>query len=114
MAHALLRDNPDLKTAIDIYDAWIRHTMHKKHQPGLAIGLVHNGELLWGKGFGFADLDTKIPVNLDTPLPHRQHHKNLHRHRHLATEGCRQAQSGRPGIRLIWIGTTCNSPARHR
>ncbi len=66
MAQQLLHDNPDLKTAIDIYDAWIRHTMHKKHQPGLAIGLVHNGELLWGKGYGYADLDAKIPVTLDT------------------------------------------------
>ena len=52
MSHPLLTDNPDLKTAIDIFDDWIQHTVHQKHQPGLAVGLVHDGELLWGKGYG--------------------------------------------------------------
>ena len=36
----LLKENPDLATAIDLYDSWIRYTMHQKHQPGLAVGIV--------------------------------------------------------------------------
>ena len=66
MAHALLRENPDLATAVDVYDSWIRFTMHRKHQPGLAVGIVFDGELLWGQGFGNADIEAKIPVTLDT------------------------------------------------
>lgn len=66
MSHPLLTDNPDLQTAIDIYDSWIQHTMHRKHQPGLAVGLVYDGELLWGKGFGYGDVEAKSPVTLDT------------------------------------------------
>ena len=40
--------------------------MHKLHQPGLAIGIVYDGELLWGKSYGYADVEAKQPVTLDT------------------------------------------------
>jgi len=66
MPHALLKQHPDLATAIDLYDAWIRFTMHQKHQPGLAVGIVYDGELLWGQGYGYADIDSKKQVTLDT------------------------------------------------
>ena len=66
MPHPLLKEHPDLATAIDLYTAWIRHTMHRKLQPGLALGIVHDGELLWGEGYGLADVETKTPVTLDT------------------------------------------------
>ncbi len=62
----LLNQAPDLATAIDLYDAWIRFTMRQKHQPGLALGIVSDGELLWGRGYGDADIDAKTPVTLDT------------------------------------------------
>ncbi len=66
MPHALVTENPDLATAIDLYDAWIRYTMQRKHQPGLAVGIVYDGDLLWGHGFGYADIDAKRPVTLET------------------------------------------------
>ncbi len=66
MSQALLREYPDLATAIDIYDAWIRLEMRRKRQPGLAVGLVHGGELLWGKGYGVANMESGREVDLDT------------------------------------------------
>ncbi len=66
MPHALLNDNPDLATAIDLYDAWIRFTMRRKRQPGLAVALVHEGALLWGRGYGLANIETATPITLDT------------------------------------------------
>lgn len=66
MSHALLNEHPDLATAVDVYDASIRFTMHRKQQPGLAVAIVHKGELLWGKGYGLADVETKKAVDLDT------------------------------------------------
>ena len=66
MTHPLLTDHPDLQTAVDLYDSWVELTMHRKHQPGLAVGFVYDGELLWGKGYGFADVDSGTPVTLDT------------------------------------------------
>ena len=66
MSHSLLKDHTDLATSIDVLDTWIKHTMHKNHQPGLAIGIVYDGELLWGKGYGDANMEEKKPVTLDT------------------------------------------------
>ena len=66
MTHALLNEHPDLATAIDLYDAWIRFTMRKMRQPGLAVAIVREGELLWGRGYGCADIDAETPISLDT------------------------------------------------
>ncbi len=66
MPQDLPKQHPDLATAIDLYAAWIRFTMRQKHQPGLALGIVYDGELLWGNGFGYADIEAKTPVALDT------------------------------------------------
>ena len=66
MPHSLIEENPDLATAIDILDSWVDLNMHKSHQPGLALGIVYDGELLWGKGYGVGDLDTQTPITLDT------------------------------------------------
>lgn len=66
MTQSLLQEQADLATAIDILDKWTAHNMREKHLPGLALGLVYRGELLWGKGYGLADLETGQPVTLDT------------------------------------------------
>jgi CubicO group peptidase (beta-lactamase class C family) len=34
--------------------------------PGLAVGIVHNGQLVYSRAFGFADIEAKIPVTNDT------------------------------------------------
>ncbi len=66
MTHELLKEHADLATAVDILDKWIANSMRRKHQPGLAVGLVYDGELLWGKGYGVADIQGGTPVTLDT------------------------------------------------
>ena len=66
MTHPLLQENADLATAVDILDSWVAHRVKRRHQPGLAVGLVYKGELLWGAGYGCADLEAGAPVTLDT------------------------------------------------
>ena len=66
MTHLSIAEQADLATAIQLLDKWIQHTRHKAHLPGLAIGLVHRGELLWGKGYGLANVEQGTPVTLDT------------------------------------------------
>ncbi len=36
--------------------------------PGLAAGILHDRDLVWFKGYGYADLDSKTPVTPDTPF----------------------------------------------
>lgn len=37
--------------------------------PGIAIGIVHKDTLLFARGFGYRDLDKKLPVNSKTIFP---------------------------------------------
>src|SRR5438094_10671512 len=37
--------------------------------PGLAIGIVQNGKVIYAKGYGFRDVEHKRPVNTDTLFP---------------------------------------------
>ena len=37
--------------------------------PGLAIGIVQNGKVIYAKGYGFRDVEHKLPVNTDTLFP---------------------------------------------
>ena len=66
MTHQLLQDHVDLATAVGLLDDWIAYRMQQRHLPGLAIGIVYNGQLLWGRGYGYADLESKTAVTLDT------------------------------------------------
>ncbi len=66
MTQNLLQEQADLATAIEILDTWTAQNLREKRLPGLALGLVYQGELLWGKGYGFANLETRQPVTLDT------------------------------------------------
>ncbi|GAB4199944.1 MAG: serine hydrolase domain-containing protein [Wenzhouxiangellaceae bacterium] len=38
------------------------------HLPGLAAAIVHDGELLWSQGYGYADADREVAVTADTPF----------------------------------------------
>ena len=66
MTHPLVDEHADLATAIDILDNWIEHQRKVRHLPGIALGLVYEGDLLWGKGYGQADLEAGTAVTLDT------------------------------------------------
>lgn len=59
-------ENAEVATALTILDKWIAMTVHKSQQPGLAAGIVHKGEVIWSKGYGFADMEQKTPVSADT------------------------------------------------
>lgn len=62
----LLDEHNDLEAALTILDEWAQYQMHSIQQPGLALGIVYDGNLIWGKGYGYADLESKTPVTLDT------------------------------------------------
>ena len=41
-------------------------TLDKYSVPGAAVALIRGGEVVWTKGFGFADLSARIPVTAET------------------------------------------------
>ncbi len=47
-------------------DAQLANELATQELPGLAFGLVVDGELVYAKGLGVADLETRAPVDADT------------------------------------------------
>lgn len=57
-----LAQHPDVAAALSVFDAWVDWTTRHRDLPALSVGLVHDQELLWAKGYGFADLEKKTPA----------------------------------------------------
>ncbi|MCJ7624663.1 MAG: serine hydrolase [Anaerolineaceae bacterium] len=54
-----VNSHPELASSIDFLSAWIESQMAYKGQPGISVGIVYDQELIWAKGFGVADLESK-------------------------------------------------------
>lgn len=61
-AAAPIAENPGVAAAIQVFDAWAARTAADREQPGVSIGIVHDQELVWSKGYGFASLEKKTPA----------------------------------------------------
>jgi len=57
-----LSADPGVAQAIQVFDAWVARTVADREQPGVSIGIVHDQDLIWSKGYGFADLAKKTPA----------------------------------------------------
>ncbi|OIO30389.1 hypothetical protein AUJ77_03380 [Candidatus Nomurabacteria bacterium CG1_02_43_90] len=55
-----------IKYTAKILDAWLPYKIQYDRIPGLAVGIVHNGKLVYRKGFGYADVELKIPITPKT------------------------------------------------
>lgn len=49
-------------------EAELDYLRQQLHIPGMAAGVVMDQELVWAKGFGYADVENRIPVTPDTPF----------------------------------------------
>ncbi|MEW6493016.1 MAG: serine hydrolase domain-containing protein, partial [Cyanobacteriota bacterium] len=49
-------------------DNFFNEEMQKAHVPGAAISVVKDGKLFFAKGYGYANLEKKIPVEADKTL----------------------------------------------
>jgi CubicO group peptidase (beta-lactamase class C family) len=61
-----LARRPEVAAAIAVLDAWVTATVASREQPGLSLGILHDQDLIWAKGYGFSDLAKKIPATPST------------------------------------------------
>jgi CubicO group peptidase (beta-lactamase class C family) len=59
----------DTASKLQGLDELARQAMQQWKVPGLAIGIVQNGKVIYAKGYGFRDVEHKLPVNTDTLFP---------------------------------------------
>src|SRR5262249_42280726 len=57
---AKIADNDEVASAIRLLEAWIESQMAYRGMPGLSIAIVHDQDLVWAKGFGYADMEKKV------------------------------------------------------
>jgi CubicO group peptidase (beta-lactamase class C family) len=57
-AATLLADD-GVMSSLELLSAWIESQMAYRGQPGLSMGVIYDQELIWAKGFGYADLASK-------------------------------------------------------
>lgn len=55
-----------VRAAIELFSAWVEAQLAYKGLPGLAVGVVVGPELVWARGFGYADVACKTPATPDT------------------------------------------------
>lgn len=63
---ASVAETPDVQAAERLFSAWLEGQMAYRGLPGVAVGVVHDQQLIWSKGFGFADVAAKKPMTADT------------------------------------------------
>jgi CubicO group peptidase (beta-lactamase class C family) len=61
-----IADAPEVRDALIKLDIWLKGQCLKHDLPGLSVGVVHDQELIWSKGYGYADVANKIPATDQT------------------------------------------------
>ena len=68
VAAPLDKNDPELRAILAEIEADAEKARLKAKIPGMSIVIVHDQDVLLSKGFGYADLDKKIPAGLPDGL----------------------------------------------
>ncbi len=59
-------DSRKLANALRLLETWIEAELAYKRIPGMSAAIVHDQEVVWAHGFGFADLESRTPATPQT------------------------------------------------
>ena len=65
-SQAIIAPRKDHAVAVEMLERFIGHEMAEKELPALSIALVDDQQIVWAKGFGFADPKAKVPATAET------------------------------------------------
>ena len=57
-----LVDHPRVRAALELLQAWLDAQRAYEQMPGLSMAVVHDQQLLWSGGYGYADPERGIPA----------------------------------------------------
>lgn len=60
---------PKEKFVIENFEKYITKSLKEWNVPGIAVGIMHDGYIILGKGYGFRDIEKKLPVTRYTLFP---------------------------------------------
>jgi CubicO group peptidase (beta-lactamase class C family) len=67
--------DPDVLGAERLFSAWMEGQIAYRGLPGIVAGVVSDQELVWAQGFGFADVNAKLPMTPTTKFRMASHSK---------------------------------------
>lgn len=74
-AASSLTDDPDVQGAQRLFTAWMDAQLLYRGLPGVVVGVVVDQELVWARGFGYADVEAKRPMLPSTRFRMASHSK---------------------------------------
>lgn len=67
--------NPDVQGAIRLFSAWMEGQIAYRGLPGVAVGVVADQDLVWSRGYGYADVAARRPMTAETKFRMASHSK---------------------------------------
>ncbi len=55
-----------IQHTLETADATVTKAMEENHLPGIAVGLVYQGQVIYAQGFGYADVARRVPATPET------------------------------------------------
>ena len=68
-------DDPDVQGAVRLFSAWMEGQIAYRGLPGIVVGVVSDQNLVWAKGFGYANVAAKQPMTPATKFRMASHSK---------------------------------------
>lgn len=68
-------NDPDVLGAERLYSAWVDGQIEYRGLPGIVVGVVSDQDLVWAKGFGYANVQAKLPMTPATKFRMASHSK---------------------------------------
>ena len=66
LSTALYADDVHVQQATRMFEEWVTAKMAYEKIPGMSAGLVIDQKLIWSKGFGYKDVESRTPATADT------------------------------------------------
>jgi CubicO group peptidase (beta-lactamase class C family) len=63
---AYLTHQPNAQERIRAFEVEVEQLRDLLRIPGLSVAIVRNKDVLWAKGFGYRDYETRLPATPDT------------------------------------------------
>ena len=63
---AALAEKPSVAAAVQLLDLWVEEQMAHQDLPAVVLGVVHDQEVVWTRGYGFADRANRVPATPQT------------------------------------------------
>jgi D-alanyl-D-alanine carboxypeptidase len=70
-----IANDPDVLAQQRLFSAWMNGQIEYRELPGIVVGIVAGDDLVWAKGFGFADLKARKPMTAETRFRMASHSK---------------------------------------